>query len=224
MRTFPQQRLVVIGGGNGLGRACALHFARAGWRVLVSDLDPADAQDTADRIVSAGGSAVACVCDVRDERALAAVAESAQRHWGGSDVWINNAGVSRSKAVPELSIDEWRHQLDTNLLGCARSTQVALAALDRVGGGHIVNVAGHISSGSKLETAADSATRAAIIEWSLTLRACLRGRAIGLSVACGPAFADRLAAEVFHAVMRNRFLITAERGHRWQNWRRHLPA
>lgn len=187
MRSLLGQRLVITGGGSGLGRATALAFAARGWRVLIGDLDPGNAQATADLIVARGGQALACACDVRTEDSLLAMAERAGAQWQGFDVWINNAGVACAGFVDEGSLGSWHWTLDINLLGCVRGARAAIPTLRRLGGGHIVNVASFAGIANPPGMGAYNASSAAVISLSETLRYELFDEGIGVSVAC-PAF------------------------------------
>lgn len=186
------QRIIITGGGSGLGRATARCFADRGSQVLVADLDPGAAQATADLIVSSGGTALACGCDVRREESLQALADIAQRHWDGFDVWINNAGVAHAGDVADTALAHWQWIVDINLLGCVRGARVAIPVLQRQGSGHIVNVASFAGIANPPGMAAYNATKAAVISLSETLRLELGHRGIGVSVACPSFFKTRL--------------------------------
>ena len=192
MSRFIEKRVVVTGGGSGLGRALALHYSGHGWRVLIGDIDPASAQETADAIVATGGTALACTCDVREESTLAAMARLAEDRWNGFDIWINNAGVANAGEVADLSIDQWRWITDVNLLGCVRGARVAIPVLRRQRAGHLINVASFAGLANPTGLAAYKASKAAVISLSETLRLELAGDGIGVSVACPSFFATRL--------------------------------
>lgn len=103
----------VTGGGHGIGRAIALRLAREGACVVVADLDAERARAVADEIAAAAGAvqvgdvAVAVHVDVSDSAAVRqAVAEAAEA-FGGIDIVINNAGLSRSLSLAETTDEDW---------------------------------------------------------------------------------------------------------------------
>ncbi len=103
----------VTGAGHGIGRAIALRLAREGACVVVADLDPARAREVADEIAVQTGAAdrgdvaAAVQVDVSDSTAVRhALAEAAQA-FGGVDIVINNAGLSRSLSLAETRDEDW---------------------------------------------------------------------------------------------------------------------
>jgi NAD(P)-dependent dehydrogenase (short-subunit alcohol dehydrogenase family) len=133
---------IVTGAGSGIGRAIALHFAREGARVVLVDHNEAGGATSLSLVTAAGGDAHLVVADVsrapESERALA----EAVRVFGRLDALINNAAVMVSKAVPELSEEEWDHVLGVNLKGVFLCSKQAILCFRRQGGGGtIVNLA-----------------------------------------------------------------------------------
>src|ERR671918_2599800 len=99
---------VVTGAARGMGREVAIRLARKGYEVLVTDVNEAGAQATADEI---GERAWAMAQDVRDPSSHRAVAEAAAAR-GRVQVWVNNAGVLRTEKVWEHSDEDVRMIVD----------------------------------------------------------------------------------------------------------------
>src|SRR5262249_42631306 len=104
---------VITGGGRGLGRLTAERVADRGFRVLVTDVDAASAEDTARRI---GRGAWAMKQDVRDPESHRQVAAAAAEN-GPLKLWVNNAGVLRAALAWAHPDDEVRLQIDVNVFG-----------------------------------------------------------------------------------------------------------
>jgi NAD(P)-dependent dehydrogenase (short-subunit alcohol dehydrogenase family) len=131
-----EKAALVTGGASGIGLATAARLADAGFRVVVSDVDPAGRQ-----VVAAIAGAVFVEHDVIDEssweRAIAAVLDA----HGRLDVLVNNAGISYVRAVTDTTLDEWRALMAVNLDGVFLGTKHGVRAMRRHGdGGSIINV------------------------------------------------------------------------------------
>lgn len=132
---------LVTGGSEGIGRAVAVELARAGARVVVTSRSRERAEGAAAEI---GGEVVGMACDVQDYDACAELAREIEERFGRLDVVVNNAGLGVFKPVQEMSVEEWRLQVHTNLDGVFHTTKAMLPLLRRAGaeGGDawIVNV------------------------------------------------------------------------------------
>ena len=156
---------VVTGAGRGMGREVAIRLARRGYDVLVTDVDEAGAQATADAI---GERAWAMAQDVRDPSSHRAVAEAAQSR-GPVEVWVNNAGVLRTEKVWEHSDDDARLIVDVNLLGVIWGSRAAVSAMG-AGGGHIINLASMSAFGPVPGLAVYGATKHAVLAFTESLQ------------------------------------------------------
>jgi NAD(P)-dependent dehydrogenase (short-subunit alcohol dehydrogenase family) len=124
-------RVVVITGGCGdIGRATAAAFTRAGARVILVDLlAPDEARAALD--ASEAEAAVYMPCDVCDRAAVRDVIAAIEGQYGGPDVAIANAGITRSTPALAVSQDEWAQVLDVNLNGALHVAQESAAAMVR---------------------------------------------------------------------------------------------
>ena len=195
---------IVTGAGRGLGRAYALALAAEGARVLVNDAgcdttgagrDPRVAAAVVDEIRAAGGVAVASSEAVGMRSAGEALVGHALAAFGRLDALVNNAGVSVSRPLDELSDEDWERMLAINLTGTFACTRAAFAAMRRAGGGgRIVNT----TSGAALDraypgTAAYAAAKGGVA--SLTRVVAAEGRPLGITCnAIAPLARTRLSA------------------------------
>src|SRR5207248_2544085 len=97
--------------------------------------------DSAIGRLSASGKASGSVCDVRDEAQVRLMLADCERAFGGVDILVNNAGMGIfGKTVEEMSGDEFRRTLETNLFGVFYACHHAIPIMKRRGGGYIINI------------------------------------------------------------------------------------
>jgi len=187
-----RERIVITGGGSGLGRALALEYARAGWRVAVLDRNREAAEEVAREVEDAGGKSLALACDVTNAAAVAHAATAIGRGWHGVDVLVNNAGIAGSGTVVDTPEEDWRRIMEVNLFGMVAVCRAFLPGLIRAGSGHIVNIASAAGFVSAPGMAAYNVSKAGVISLSESLRVELAPHRIGVSVACPSFFRTKL--------------------------------
>ncbi len=192
MKKFPEKRIVITGGGSGLGRTLALDFAKMGWKVAVSDIDEDRAEETARAVDSAGGTGLAVYGDVAKLEDVENLARTVTVEWGGADIIVNNAGVPVVGFVDKIPMEDWKWEIDINLLGVIHGCRTFLPIFRRQGGGHIVNIASSAGICSLAEMGPYNVTKAGVISLSETLKVELSGQNIGISVACPTFFKTNL--------------------------------
>ena len=129
-----------VGPGWGNGRAAAVLFAREGARVIAVDRDLKAATETARLIEEEQGKAIVLEADVTDLRSVTAMAESALAQCGRIDVLLNNVGGSITGGPVEMSVEEFRGQLDLNLTSVFITCKALLPSMAKQRSGAIVNV------------------------------------------------------------------------------------
>lgn len=132
---------LVTGGGDGIGRAIAICFAKEGAHVAIADLDPARAASVEAEIDSARGSALALHADVRSTADVDAAVKQAVARFGALDIVVNNAAVALSGDPATMPDEDWQRVIDTNLTSAFRVIRAALPHLRRRRGGSIINIA-----------------------------------------------------------------------------------
>lgn len=129
----------VTGAGSGIGEAAARRLAHDGAAVAVVDVRQEPAQRVADEIVANGGRAIAVVADVRDEASVEKGIASTVATFGSLTTVFANAGINGMQCpIEEMTLDEWRATMDTNLTGTFLTVKHAIPHLRAAGGGSII--------------------------------------------------------------------------------------
>jgi NAD(P)-dependent dehydrogenase (short-subunit alcohol dehydrogenase family) len=135
-----------VGDGIGNGRAAAILLARAGTRVVVSDLDVKLAERTVEMIKAEGGTAVAEACDATNEADCKRLIDAAVDRWGRLDFLDNNVGIGSRASVVDEKPDEYRRVMQVNVETMFLLSKHAIPAMIKTGpskskgGGAIVNI------------------------------------------------------------------------------------
>jgi 3-oxoacyl-[acyl-carrier protein] reductase len=126
---------VITGGAQGLGLAMAEVFAAHGARIVLGDLNLDAAQAAAERLNGA-----AFRCDVTQEDDVTDLIDSAVKVYGGIDVMVNNAGVTRDRTLRKMTLEEFRTVVDVHLVGAWLGTKAAGEVMRERGSGSIINI------------------------------------------------------------------------------------
>jgi NAD(P)-dependent dehydrogenase (short-subunit alcohol dehydrogenase family) len=128
--------ILVTGGGNGIGKECALLAAKAGAKVVVNDLggtltgddagDAGPAEKVAQEIRAAGGEAVSNSDSVTDYKAVEGMIEQAKDEFGGLHGIMNPAGILRDGMFHKMSEDDWKAVIDVHLHGSFNVTRASI--------------------------------------------------------------------------------------------------
>ena len=162
---------IVTGAGRGLGPTMALSLAHAGAAVVAVARTEREIQKTVDAVRILGRTGLALPVDVTDSRAVDQLVAHVATHLGSVDILINNAGgeFGYSKAVTELSDEEWRQILSTNLTGAFYCTRAAgRYMLDR-GWGRVINVTCIYGARGSVDHAAYAAAKGGLMQFSQAL-------------------------------------------------------
>src|SRR6202790_5475881 len=134
---------IVTGAGRNIGRAIALALAAGGAAVVVNArTNRGEADAVVREIEGGGGKALACLADVTDGAAVAAMVAAARARFGHIEILVNNAAVRDEKAIEQMTIADWRAVMAVILEGAFNCVQACLPALKQSGAGAIVNIGG----------------------------------------------------------------------------------
>ena len=133
---------LVTGGGDGIGRATSIAFARDGARVVVADIQLDKANKTVALIREFGGEALAVQADVAEPEDVQAMVEGAVASYGSLDCVSNNAaGGARFAMLPDMQEEDWDRAQSICLKGVWLCLKYQIPAMLKSGGGAIVNIA-----------------------------------------------------------------------------------
>ena len=159
---------IVTGGSKGIGFAIARALLDRTFQVTIGARREEELKRAA-RELGAGDNLHCVNCDVREPADAQLLVDETTRRFGGVDVLVNNAGVGIFADVAEMSVEQWRQVLQTNLDGVFFCTRAALPEMRRRGGGFIVNISSLAGKNAFPGGAAYCASKAALNHFSEAL-------------------------------------------------------
>jgi NAD(P)-dependent dehydrogenase (short-subunit alcohol dehydrogenase family) len=221
-RTFADKRVVITGGGSGLGRALALRFARERWRIAIADINLERAEETLVQVRGAGGDGFVQRCDVALAQDFQALRDRVQDEWRGVDVVVNNAGIAAAGTVHATTLADWETVININLLGVVRGCHTFVPMLLSQRSGHIVNVALSESLRAEVFDEGIDVTVACPAFFRTNLLESFRGpdpkakATVARIMERATVTAEDVANDIYDAVMHGRFLVISHADSRWQ--------
>ena len=160
---------VVTGGTGGIGLGMARGLAKAGARVVVAARNKEKSGAAVRELQALGASALAVNVDVTQEKSVDAMVSETVEKCGGLDILVNNAGINIRKPAQDLSLDEWRQVLDTNLTSAFLCSRSAYPHMKRAGGGKIINIGSMLSIFGAAFAPAYGASKGGIVQLTKSL-------------------------------------------------------
>jgi glucose 1-dehydrogenase len=115
---FKDQVVIVTGSSSGIGKACAVHFANHGAKVVINyNSNAGEGMQVLDQIVSNGGTAILVKADVSREDDVKMLFNEAVSKYGKVDVVVSNAGLQKDSSFLEMTLEQWQKVIDVNLTG-----------------------------------------------------------------------------------------------------------
>ena len=134
--------VIVTGAGSGIGKATAIHFAKHGAIVVVSDINLESAKKVAEEIVTNGGKSRPIKVNVAKFEEVDNLIKATVEEFGRLDVIVNNAGIGPNLLrTHESSLEDWDRVIAVNQTGVFYCMKLALVQFLKQGGGTIVNIA-----------------------------------------------------------------------------------
>lgn len=156
---------LVTGGSRGIGRAISIALAAEGAKVVINFIEHSGAaNETVNKIISRGGSAIALKADVSKPNEVARLVRGTIREFGYIDTLINNAGINKLDPIINITIQDWDRILDVNLKGCLLCSQFVVREMIKCGkGGRVINISSVDGFIAEPNSGAYSASKAGMI-------------------------------------------------------------
>ncbi len=161
--------VLITGTATGIGKACAIMFARKGYCVGMLDINEVEGQKTEQEIRAEGGEAVFIACDVAVEAMVSAAVEQVATQYGGVDVLINNAGIVLVRPFDEIEWADFMRVVNVNLGGTFLLCKYVLPLMKAKNSGSIVNMASVSGHVGQTEHVVYGATKGAILSLTRAL-------------------------------------------------------
>ncbi len=181
---FKGKTAVVTGSSGGIGKAIAVLLAKEGVDVVLAARNVPNMEAVKKEIEALGRKAVIIQCDTSQDESVAAMGEKALKAFGHIDILINNAAVGIRGALEDVSLEDWRYLINTNLMGYIRVVHAFLPHFLQRKSGYIVNVSSiqAFAYGAEMLNTPYITTKAGITGFTDCLSSYLRSK--GIKVSC----------------------------------------
>ncbi len=181
---FAGRHVIITGAGTGIGRAAANRFADEGARVVIANRNRDNGERVAAEIREKGGTACYIPCDVASPESIDALVKTAIEAYGPVHVAVSNAGINEKQpSAADLTVEEWDRIMNVNARGSFLFCRACAANMSDSGiHGSIVTVSSAMARGTKTETGAYPASKAAVVMFTKNLAKCYA--AMGIRVNC----------------------------------------
>jgi len=183
MHDLKDKVCIITGAASGIGRAIADLLIKSGGIVIAIDKDPALLHEK----IGSGARKELKLCDVRDAAHLKSIVEEVVKKYGKIDYLFNNAGIVVIGEERDITLEDWKEVVDTDLCGVINGVTAAYPVMVRQGFGHIVNTSSLAGLISVTIESSYVASKYAVVGLSHALRMEGEGLGVKVSVVCpGP--------------------------------------
>jgi 3-oxoacyl-[acyl-carrier protein] reductase len=186
---FAGRTAIVTGASRGIGRSIALELARQGATVIGTATTESGATGISDALAQPGMKGRGAVLNVTDPVATDSFIDSIVKEFGGVNVLVNNAGITKDQLAMRMKDDEWDAVIDTNLKAVFRLSRAVLRPMMKARGGRIINITSVVGSSGNPGQANYAAAKAGVAGMTRALAREIGSR--GITVNCiAPGFID----------------------------------
>ena len=196
---------MVTGAGRGIGKEIVLIFAREGAKVVVCDIDPQTASETAAEIAGRGGETMGEKVDVTRRDEVEALVGKVLDKWGRLDILVNNAGITRDGLLVRMSDGDWDRVLEINLKGAFNCMRATGRVMMKQKGGRIVNIASVVGLVGNIGQANYAASKAGLLGLTKTAARELARKGITVN-AIAPGFITTRMTEKLPSAAKDKLL------------------
>ncbi len=217
---FKGKKVLVTGGGSGLGRECALVFARGGADVLIADLLPERCEIVASEVKALGVQAIAYPINVTNYNKVKKMYERIIDEWGRVDIVVNSAGVCLTEELTNQSVSDIDLSVDVNIKGTIYSCKEALEIMRPNHYGKIVNMSSIAAKLCLGGFSVYSATKSAVLALTASLGREAATDNVTVNCICPGIIKTSMWEEILDQLAGN---DQQERDRVWANWTKDTP-
>ena len=198
---------LVTGAGRGIGEVIALTLAKEGVDIIVNDIDPTAAEQTAKAVQTIGRKGIPNSANIAIRSDVDAMCEEIQQKFGKLDILVNNAGITRDALLLKMNDEQWNSVINVNLTGVFYCIQASLSLMKNQGDGRIINMTSASAQMGNIGQVNYAASKAGIIGMTKTLAKELARYQITVN-AVSPGFIDTPMTEKVPDKVRDQLLAT----------------
>jgi len=207
---------VVTGGSKGLGLAMAAGLASAGAKLLLVSRKGNQAEEAAAAIRRDFGTpVVSFAADVTSEAGCQAMVERGQAEFGRIDILINSAGINIRGPIDQVSLEDFRKVMDTNVTGTWLASRAVVPAMKSQGWGRIINVASALGLVGMVNRTPYTSSKGAVVQMTRALALELAPHALTVNAVCPGPFLTEMNVAIADTEEAKNFLVGATALNRW---------
>jgi 3-oxoacyl-[acyl-carrier protein] reductase len=205
------QVAIVTGASRGIGRAIALELAKQGATVIGTATSESGAASITEALQASGGKSRGAVLNVNDAASSDAFIDGIVKEFGGLNILVNNAGITKDQLAMRMKDDEFDAVIDTNLRAVFRLSRAVLRPMMKARGGRIINITSVVGSSGNPGQANYAAAKAGVAGMTRALAREIGSR--GITVNCiAPGFIDTDMTKVLPEEQRTALIGTIPLG------------